>query len=161
MAAACRNHACSMAVQIESKRQRRNQSCFGSVYFFVCLLNSFERVPVPTVTQKPYGSNESNVGMPMLRSEFSTDVPSTAVQGTNALHVSISARAAALPPKMYSLRARRGVQVANNPARGAGAQTAVPVSTFSECVYTQEQPIVRRRILSETSYSAFISLTNP
>ena len=63
-----------MAVQIASKRQRRNQSCFGSVYFFVCLLNSFERVPVPTVTQKPYGSNESNVGMPMLRSEFSIDV---------------------------------------------------------------------------------------
>ena len=67
----CRNHACCMADQIASKRQRRNQSCFGSVYFFVCLLNSFERVPVPTVTQKPYGSNESNVGMPMLRSELS------------------------------------------------------------------------------------------
>ena len=43
----------------------------------------------------------------------------------------------------------------------AGAQTAVPVSTFSECVYTQQQPIVRRRILSGTSYIDFISLTNP
>ena len=42
-----RNHACCMAVQIASKRQRRNQSCFGSVYFFVCLSNSFEQVPVP------------------------------------------------------------------------------------------------------------------
>ena len=43
----------------------------------------------------------------------------------------------------------------------AGAQTAVPVWTFSECVYTQQQPIVRRRILSGTSYSDFISSTNP
>ena len=35
----------------------------------------------------------------------------------------------------------------------AGAQTAVPVSTVSECVYTQQQPIVRHRILSGTSYT--------
>ena len=46
-------------------------------------------------------------------------------------------------------------------AHGAGAQTTDPVSTFSECVYTQQQPIVRRRILSDTSYSDFISFTNP
>ena len=70
--AGCRNHACCMAVQIASKRQQRNQSCVGSVYFFVCLLNSFERVPAPGVTEIPYLANESNVGMVMLRSEFRT-----------------------------------------------------------------------------------------
>ena len=70
----CRNHACCMADQIASKRQRRNQSCFGSVYFFVCLLNSFERVPAPGVTEIPYLANESNVGMTMLRSEFSRSI---------------------------------------------------------------------------------------
>ena len=32
----------------------------------------------------------------------------------------------------------------------AGARATYPVSTFSECVYAQQQPIVRRRILSET-----------
>ena len=32
----------------------------------------------------------------------------------------------------------------------AGAQATDPVSTFSGCVYTQQQPIVRRPILSET-----------
>jgi hypothetical protein len=35
-------------------------------------------------------------------------------------------------------------------AHGVGAQTTDPVSTVSECVYTQQQPIVRHRILSET-----------
>ena len=46
-------------------------------------------------------------------------------------------------------------------AQGVGAQTTDPVSTFSECVYTQQQPMVRRRMLSETSYSDFISLKDP
>ena len=32
---------------------------------------------------------------------------------------------------------------------GAGAQATDPVSMLSECVYTQQQPIVRRQILSE------------
>jgi hypothetical protein len=31
---------------------------------------------------------------------------------------------------------------------GAGAHATDPVSTFSECVYTQQQPIARRRIVS-------------
>jgi hypothetical protein len=43
----------------------------------------------------------------------------------------------------------------------AGAQPTDPVSTFSECVYTQQEPIVRRRILSGTRYDDFIALTNP
>ena len=58
----CRNHACCMADQIASKRQRRNQSCFGSVYFFVCLLNSFERVPARGVTEIPYLANSRTWG---------------------------------------------------------------------------------------------------
>jgi hypothetical protein len=41
------------------------------------------------------------------------------------------------PPRSYTLHS-------------AGAQTTDPVSPFSECVYTQLQPKVRRRILSET-----------
>ena len=44
---------------------------------------------------------------------------------------------------------------------GAGAQATDPVSTVSECVYTQQQPIVRRRILSVKIYSDFITLSNP
>ena len=64
-----------MAVQITSKRQWRNQSCFGSVYFFVRLLNSFGRVPVlnlvHVVTEKPYGPNNRTVGSAMRRSDFS------------------------------------------------------------------------------------------
>ena len=34
--------------------------------------------------------------------------------------------------------------------QGAGAQATDPVSTFSDCVYAQQQPIARRRILSAT-----------
>jgi hypothetical protein len=44
---------------------------------------------------------------------------------------------------------------------GFGAEATGPVSAFSECVYTLQLPIVRRRILSETSYNDFISQTNP
>ena len=40
--------------------------------FFERVLNSFERVPVPRVTENRYGAEQQTVGMGMLRSEFSS-----------------------------------------------------------------------------------------
>ena len=53
-----------------------------------------------------------------------------------------------LPRDAWNLRVRNVLYVTYSTC--AGAYATDPLSTFSECVYTQQQPIVRRRILSET-----------
>ena len=55
--AGCRNHACCTAVKIASKHQYLGNGTtmqYGSVNFLVCLLNKFEQVPVPGLTENRY-----------------------------------------------------------------------------------------------------------
>jgi hypothetical protein len=49
-------------------------------------------------------------------------------------------------------RAPRRAPAAAQREFSVGAQATDPVSTVSECVYTHQQPIMRRRVLSETCY---------